>query len=345
MFNKLKENIFEKKIKKLKTKIFVMTFVLEIIFAITTVVAIYLLIPAIIESKKLSQPDLLLILQNEIKSDIFLFPGLLVIISLFSLIGSYLISGIVTEPLIRIIDYDKFQMTRKKEFIGAISHDLKTPITVISGQLEGMIYNVGKFKDRDLYLKKCYDATQEMKQLVDKMMEISKNEILNKREASEYIRIDKLIEKSIEKHKFLYEKKNMRLIKNIRTSKKIFANETDIESVLNNIIGNAIMYSPEYNTVIITANEERHTLSGYTVVLTVENTGVTVSKEHLVKIFDPLYRVDSSRNRNSGGSGFGLFFVSQILENYGFKYEMFSRENSTVFKIEFESNNINLCTK
>ncbi|RRH40382.1 two-component sensor histidine kinase, partial [Clostridioides difficile] len=61
-----------------------------------------------------------------------------------------------------------------------ISHELKTPITIISGQIEGMIYSVGKYKDRDTYLKKSYECTQELKDLVNEMIEVSKSEILEK---------------------------------------------------------------------------------------------------------------------------------------------------------------------
>lgn len=345
MLRKIKTYILNKIKNNLRVKIFIMTFFLEIIVASMIMVAIYFIIPAIVESKKINTPDFMIVLHNELQKDVFLFPMLIMVLFIFSLIGSYFFSGIITEPLIKIIDYDKFQMSRKKEFIGAISHDLKTPITVISGQLEGMIYNVGKYKDRDYYLKKCYEATQEMRILVDKMLEISKNEIFDKNSSIEEVFINDLVNKSIEKHKFIYEQKDIKIIKNIRNTKNFYANKTDINIVLNNIISNAILYSPEHSTVIVTINEERHSFSKYSVVLTVENTGVSLTKEQLSKIFDPLYRVDSSRNKNTGGSGFGLYFVSHILNNYGFNYKMFSRENSTVFTIEFLSNNINFSTK
>ncbi|MBC2575696.1 sensor histidine kinase [Peptostreptococcus canis] len=232
-------------------------------------------------------------------------------------------------------------MSRKKAFIAAISHELKTPITVISGQLEGMIHNIGKYKDRELYLKKCYDTTQDMKFLISKMMEISRKDIFDEKSEKIEIDINGLVQNSINKHRFVYEQKNIRIITNYRNRQKIVANEEDMKTVINNIIGNAIFYSPENNTIIVTLNEKMISLSEYLVTLTVENTGVSLSKEQLKSIFEPLYRVETSRNRNTGGSGLGLYFVSQILTNHGFKYKMFSRENSTVFTIDFTPYDIN----
>lgn len=319
----------------LRVKIFIMTFILEIIVATIIIFSIYFILPIFIEHNNLVPPDFINILYTEIKRDRYIVSFILIVVMGLSLIGSYLYSGIIAEPLIKIIDNDKFQMNRRKEFIGAISHDLKTPITVISGQLEGMIYNVGKYKDRDLYLKKSYEITQEMKTLVDEMMEISKHEIFNKDSDREEIYINDLVRKSIDKHRFISEQKNINIITNFRNSKNIYANKTDMNIVLNNIISNAILYSPENNTVVITVNEVNNSFNSSTVILTVENTGVSLTKEQLTKIFDPLYRVESSRNRNTGGSGFGLYFVSTILDDHGFYYKMFSRENSTVFTIEF----------
>ena len=66
---------------------------------------------------------------------------------------------------------------RRKDFVATISHELKTPITIISGQLEGMMYNIGKYKDRDTYLKKSYESTQELRDLVNEMIEVSKHGI------------------------------------------------------------------------------------------------------------------------------------------------------------------------
>lgn len=109
-----------------------------------------------------------------------IMPYIMGIAILIGAIGAYIYSNVITKPLIEIIEKEREAESRRKDFVATISHELKTPITIISGQLEGMIYNIGKYKDRDAYLKKSYESTQELKELVNEMMEISKCEILEK---------------------------------------------------------------------------------------------------------------------------------------------------------------------
>lgn len=266
-----------------------------------------------------------------------LLPMILLIVIFFSFIGAYVYSGLITSPLLDIIDREKHQLAREKEFIGAISHELKTPITVISGQLEGMMYGIGKFKDRDLYIGKCYETTQELKTLVEKMINISKTEILEKKSHKSRLDINETILSVIEKYRFLYEEKNINFRINIRNKRYIYANKEDMITVFSNIISNAIKYSPKDENIILTLLEYRKNFTTPYVKLILENTGVTIKKDQIQKIFDPLYRIESSRNRNTGGSGMGLYFVSKILDDHGFDFQVFCRENSVVFAIEFDS--------
>ena len=109
-----------------------------------------------------------------------LMPITLSVAMILSIIFAYVFSERITKPLIDIIESERMQEAKRKEFIATISHELKTPITIISGQLEGMIYNIGKYKDRDTYLKKSYESTQELKTLVEEMIQVSKYEILER---------------------------------------------------------------------------------------------------------------------------------------------------------------------
>nr|WP_297395099.1 HAMP domain-containing sensor histidine kinase [uncultured Peptostreptococcus sp.] len=266
-----------------------------------------------------------------------LSPMIIIIVILLSFLGSYIYSEFITSPLLKIIDMEQYQIAKRKKFIGAISHELKTPITIISGQLEGMIYNIGKFKDRDLYLKKCYDTTQDLKLLVYQMMELSKKEILDATLNRSYICLADIIESVSEKHRFLYEEKNINFSLNMKSKGYIYAYKDSVVTVMNNLISNAIKYTPEGYSVIIVLEEQKRKFQEPKIIFTIENTGVSLSKKELKNVFEPLYRVESSRNRDTGGSGLGLFFVGQILSTQGFSYEMFSRENSIVFRIEFNS--------
>ena len=112
----------------------------------------------------------------------------------------------------------------------------------------------------------------------------------------------------------------------------IRADEERIAKAINNIINNAIKYSPENANLNIKLYKKENPI------LEIENTGVSIDEKHKEKLFKPFYRVEKSRNRKTGGSGLGLYIVSQILREHGFKYNIKNGKNSVVFIIEFIKN-------
>ncbi|MDL0276906.1 ATP-binding protein, partial [Clostridioides difficile] len=104
---------------------------------------------------------------------------------------------------------------------------------------------------------------------------------------------------------------------------------------------NAIKYSPEESELIIRLYDKNKRISKKTsnqrVVLEIENTGVTIEKRYLEEIFNPFYRIEKSRSRKTGGSGLGLYIVSQIFKSHGFDYSIKNKENSVVFTVEFKN--------
>ena len=261
-----------------------------------------------------------------------ILPFIIVSAFLIAMIGAYIYSNAITKPLIEIINKEREEERKRKEFIATISHELKTPITIISGQLEGMIYNVGKYKDRDTYLKRSYDSTQELKILVDEMMEISKREILEKDLVIESIDFTTLLKDLLSRQSYLFEEKNMKLDCKIEKNLVIKADRERIIKALNNIINNAIKYSPENEKIYIKAHKLK---TSKKIIFEVENTGVTIERKYIKDIFNPFYRLEKSRNRKTGGSGLGLYIVSQILESHNLQYKMESKNNSVSFIIYF----------
>lgn len=260
-----------------------------------------------------------------------LMPIILVVVLFFALIGAYIYSVVVTKPLLKIIEMEKKEEEKRKEFIATISHELKTPITIISGQLEGMMYGIGKYKDRDLYLKKTYDVTQELKDLVNEMIEYSKVEIMYDNMEISKINLGEMINILVQRQVFLIETKKMNLVKEINEDIFVNANRKSMEKALNNIINNAIKYSPEGESISVNLfkNDENK------IELIVKNTGVTIPESDLDKIFNPFYRVEQSRCRTTGGSGLGLYITNRILEKHGFKCSVYNEENAVVFKVLF----------
>ena len=263
-----------------------------------------------------------------------IMPYILLVAVFVGMIGAFIYSSTVTRPLIKIIESEREQEQKRRDFIATISHELKTPITIISGQIEGMIYNIGKYKDRDTYLKKSYESTQELKELVNEMIEVSKSETLKQDLYLTNINLSNLIDNLVKRQIFLIEDKNLKTVLNIDEDISILADEEKITRAINNIINNAIKYSPEGETVTIGLYKRKNGRS-IKIYLEVENSGVTIEKKYLEEIFNPFFRVEKSRSRKTGGSGLGLYIVSTILKSHGFEYSIKNRNNSVVFTIKF----------
>ena len=261
-----------------------------------------------------------------------IMPFIILIAFLIALIGAYIYSNTITKPLIEIINKEREEERKRKEFIATISHELKTPITIISGQLEGMIYNIGKYKDRETYLRKSYESTQDLKLLVDEMMQISKNEILERNLNIIEINLGDLLNELVNRQSYLIEEKNINLTLDINDNLIIKADKEKIIKVINNLINNAIKYSPQYESIYIRAYKLKTTKR---VKLEIENTGVTIDERYLSEVFNPFFRIEKSRNRKTGGSGLGLYIVSQILKSHDFDFNIQNRKNSVVFHIYF----------
>ncbi|MDO7205292.1 HAMP domain-containing sensor histidine kinase [Paraclostridium bifermentans] len=215
-----------------------------------------------------------------------LMPIIIGVAIVLSIITSYAFSKWVTKPLIDIIESERMQEAKRKEFIATISHELKTPITIISGQLEGMIYNIGKYKDRDTYLQKSYDSTQELKTLVEEMIQVSKFEILEKKSESKEFDLNSLINKLIKRQMYLIEEKELKLDVKYQSEIFINADEERIAKAINNLINNAIKYSPENADLLIRLYKKENAI------LEIENTGITIDEKHKDKLFKPFYRVE-----------------------------------------------------
>ena len=252
---------------------------------------------------------------------------------LIGILGAYIYSNTITKPLIEIIEKERREEENMREFIATISHELKTPITIISGQLEGMIYNIGKYKDRDKYLKESYTSTQELKDLVNEMIEISKTDIMSASFKPTRLNVKELVEVILKRQEFLIDEKNLKARVAISSDAKINADKDKFSKALYNIINNAIKYTPEGENINIRFIERGFRPS----ILEVENTGITISDESLKNIFNPFFRVEKSRSRRTGGSGLGLYLTSQILAKHGFEYKMTNRGNAVLFTIEFTS--------
>ena len=220
------------------------------------------------------------------------------------------------------IEREREQEKQRVEFFTAVSHELKTPIAIIKGQLEGMIYQVGEYKDRDTYLRRCMKTTNDMEALVKEILSAARMGGSDFHLERTDLDISQMLRKVCQQFRGRMEDKQIELRMDIQPGYHYQGDRRLMEKVFTNVIGNAVTYSPVGAVITVTQKDE---------VFSVENTGVHIAEEDLERIFTPFYRVDKSRNRNSGGSGLGLYITKTILDHHEIIYNMVNTENGVKF--------------
>lgn len=228
------------------------------------------------------------------------------------------------------IDMERQLERQRLEFFSAVSHELKTPITIIKGQLQGMLCEVGRYKDRETYLAKSIEVTETLEKMVQELLMISRLEtpgyVCNKVSFD----LSKLLGERFNAHEDLLVQKYIILEKNISSDIKIYGDMQLLQKAIDNLISNALIYSPEGNVVTVNLSSESEKIY-----LSIENTGVHIPNEVLPKLFEAFYRVDLSRNRQTGGSGLGLYIVKTILDLHNAQMQIDNSSRGVRVLIEF----------
>ncbi len=231
------------------------------------------------------------------------------------------------------IQREREQEAKRREFMATISHELKSPITAVMGQLEGMIHRIGVYKDRDKYLRRSYMVMQNMQHLVKEIMEISKLETCTFTPSKKPVDLTAIIESVLKRLDFFGQDKQLQLKTLLEPGIKVYADPDLMQKAISNIIHNAMNYSPPYELVEIKLEHLKNHIQ-----LSVLNTGTSIPKSELDKTFEPFYRLEKSRNRGTGGSGLGLYIVKKILEVHSFPYQLVNEKKGVLFTIQFPAN-------
>ena len=218
---------------------------------------------------------------------------------------------------------------QRRDFFAAASHELKTPITILKGQIESMILGIGRFKNAKQVLPDTLREVENMERLVKEILTISKIEMEGLSEKQESVSLSRALEKVTTLLEPLAEEKQISIVKNIKPGVTVRGNPSLLEKALHNILSNAIRHSPDRAQVSVRLQED---------CLEVYNSGVTIPEEDIPSLFTPFYRVEKSRNKATGGSGLGLYLVKTILQLHGLLYNLENRDEGVCFTFHLNQN-------
>ena len=200
---------------------------------------------------------------------------------------------------------------QRMAFFSAASHELKTPVTILKGQLSGMLEGVGVYRDRDKYLLRSLQVTGRMEGLVREMLEITRMEAGTAAIRQEPVDLSGLVGRQLALDDALPEQRGQKVTAALTPGITVCGDAPLLSKAVGNLLSNAALYAPEGAEIRVWCG-----LLDRCPALTVENTGARISEEALPHLFEAFYREEGSRSRRTGGSGLGLYLVKMILERH-----------------------------
>lgn len=203
-------------------------------------------------------------------------------------------------------------MDMRKDFVANVSHELRTPLTVILGYLESVVDDQSMAADVREVIQRMQGSALRMKSIVEDLLTLSRLETDQPTDYEECAEVDiaHIVDTVIqsvssiasEKHRFAVDVERDLLLK---------AEELEIYSLVNNLVTNAVRYSPAGGDISVRWYHDRGNA-----VLQVSDDGIGIAKEHVSRLTERFYRVEVGRSRNTGGTGLGLAIVKKILQRH-----------------------------
>lgn len=208
----------------------------------------------------------------------------------------------------------------KYDFFKGASHELKTPIASLKIIMENMKYNIGKYKDRDIYINECIEIVDSLTKNITQILSVHHIEKLNNDE--EYLIINDTLEDVLKKYEVLANQKNITVNNNL-LNEHVYIGRTALKMILSNLISNAVKYTDVGGVINIGIDNSW---------FYIENS----NGNHNISNMDQIFEVKFDLKKENS-NGLGLYIVSNILNNYNMEYKALQDEDFFIFKIKMLS--------
>ena len=198
----------------------------------------------------------------------------------------------------------------RQDFTANVSHELKTPLTSISGYSELIENGMADSEDVVRFATEIHKSSNRLLSLINDIIRLSELDTIDRDVSFEKINLKMIAFNCVDMLKMNAEKRNV-TIKLKGSDANVYANKEMMEELVYNLCDNAIRYNNEKGTVTVTTYEQEDKS-----ILSVKDTGIGIPKEHQERIFERFYRVDKSRSKSTGGTGLGLAIVKHIVAQH-----------------------------
>ena len=234
------------------------------------------------------------------------------------------VSNLLTKWLIKPV-IESF--TKQKQFIVDASHELKTPLAIMTASVESLELEPKEKK----WLDNIKSESERMNKLVTDLLDLAKSENMDNKINYSVNDLSKIIEKTSLTFESLIYENNLKLETNIEDNIMLNCNPDKIRELLGILLDNAIKHSLEESKITINLYNDKNNI-----ILEVKNRGEPIPKDEQEKIFDRFYRVDESRNRNNNRYGLGLAIAKNIVTSHNGKISVNCKDGYTTFKVIFK---------
>ena len=256
----------------------------------------------------------LLEMQNEISAEIEVDDSILKVNFTRIHQESGFISGLVC--VIHDVTEQEKDEQERRDFVSNVSHELRTPLTSMRSYLEAL--NDGAWKDPEIapqFLKVTQEETERMIRMISDLLSLSRVDAGRSPLQLEYLNLNKMLDFILNRFEMvIHSEQKPYIIKREFTKRQIWieADNDKLMQVFDNLINNALKYSPDGGEITV------HLVETHShVVVAVSDQGLGIPKKSLNRIFDRFYRVDKARSREMGGTGLGLSIAKEVIEQHG----------------------------
>ena len=237
--------------------------------------------------------------------------------------------------LIAVLIFDDSEMRRldsiRRDFVANISHELKTPIGALSILSEAVLDASNDPQAISKFASRMQAESKRLSELVQEIINLSRLQDDDPLKNGKLIDISEVITEAIDQSRLNAERRKITIVFEAFDEAQILGDRSQVGMAINNLIENAINYSPDSTRVTVTSK-----INDQIAEIAVSDQGIGIPEKDLERIFERFYRVDPARSRMTGGTGLGLSIVKHIANNHGGDVSLWSVENAgSTFTIRF----------
>ena len=209
----------------------------------------------------------------------------------------------------------------RRDFVANVSHELKTPVGAIRLLSDAMQDAADDPEAVRRFADRMFIESERLGKLVQQIIELSRLQADDPLDAPVAVHLDDVIATAVDTSRMDAENKNIQVMVGGTSDLQVFGNEQQVLAAVSNLVSNAVSYSENDSTVLVTTRVDEGSVD-----ISVVDQGIGIPAEELDRIFERFYRVDPARHRSTGGTGLGLSIVKHVAATHGGEVRVWSAE-------------------